>query len=52
MVDFKGIPVAQVEKLAEALVDQLYPVREVTDVVDTSPMLPQPTVAAVMPRVS
>jgi hypothetical protein len=28
VVDFKGIPVLQVDKLTEALLDQLYPVRE------------------------
>ena len=31
VVDFKGIPVSQVDKLTEALLDQLYPVREVPE---------------------
>jgi len=32
VVDLKGIPVRQMDKLAEALVDQLYPVLDVTEV--------------------
>jgi hypothetical protein len=31
LVDFAGIPVEQVDKLTEALLDQLYPVREVEE---------------------
>ncbi len=32
VVDFKGIPLAQVDKLTEALLEQLYPVQEVPEV--------------------
>lgn len=32
VVDFKGIPLSEVDKLTEALLDQLYPVREVPEV--------------------
>jgi len=34
VVDFKGIPVLQVDKLTEALLDQLYPAREVPEAVE------------------
>jgi hypothetical protein len=34
VVDFKGIPLLQVDKLTEALLEQLYPVREVEDRVE------------------
>lgn len=42
VVDVKGIPVRQMDKLAEALLDQLYPVLEVTEE-DVPQPQPQPS---------